>query len=215
LTGFFITFEGIEGCGKSTQARLLANSLENQGLNYILTREPGYGNIGEKIREILLSTKTLHIDPLTELLLLEADRNQHVKSEILPALDNDMVVVSDRYSDSSEAYQGFGRGIPRKQVQILNEIATGGVMPDLTFVMDLDTEVSLARSEFRLKQQDMFDQEGRFESENISFHKRVRAGYLTLAEENPNRIVLIDAMHPIEDLFSKIWDIIASKLNLK
>jgi dTMP kinase len=212
LSGFFISFEGIEGCGKSTQARLLAGALKSKGYSVVLTREPGNGEIGDKIRQILLSTETQKLDPLTEMLLLAADRNQHVKDVIKPALENGFIVICDRYLDSSVAYQSFGRGIPIQKVKTLNEMATSGLKPHLTFIIDLDVRDSLLRSRDRLLQQEMFQKEGRFEEESLNFHCAVRTGYLKLSRRHPERMVVIDGTSDIQSIFERIQAAVDARL---
>lgn len=211
MKGFFLTFEGIEGCGKSTQVKLLKNHLIQQGYDVLITREPGDGEMGSRIRELLLSV-TSTLDPLTELFLLAADRTRHVVEIVEPALRAGKVVISDRYTDSSMAYQGYGRGLDTGFVRTINEKATHNVFPDLTLVLDMSPEVSILRSQQRLRQQDMFEAEGRFEQESLDFHSRVRQGYLKIAEAEPRRVTVIDATDTIDHLFEKITRIICNRL---
>ncbi len=214
MEGIFISFEGIEGCGKSTQTRRLRDRLENNHIKVVLTREPGDGEFGSKIRDILLNASHAGLDPLAELFLLEADRTQHLKEVIRPALEEGCTVICDRYADSSMAYQGFGRGISRDLVRQLNEEATAGLEPVLTFIFDLDAGDSLARSKHRLLQQEMFDKEGRFENESIVFHQKVREGYLNIARENPHRVVLIDGTLSIDELSEVVWFHVNKRLKM-
>ncbi|MBN1880202.1 dTMP kinase [bacterium] len=203
MRGLFITFEGIEGCGKSTQVQRLGNHLTRQGYRVITTREPGDGELGSKIRELLLSVSS-NLDPRTELFLLAADRTRHVIEIIEPELAAGAIVISDRYTDSSVAYQGHGRGLALDFIHSINQSATRGLDPDLTFVMDIAPEISVERSQIRLRQQNMFEAEGRFENENLQFHHRVRDGYRSIAREEPGRVRLIDAGHSIEAISSSI-----------
>ena len=204
--GLFITLEGIEGSGKSTQARILEEKLSGKGYKTVLTREPGEGEIGEKIRDILLNIESHELLSLTELHLLLADRAQHVNSFIRPALDANTIVICDRYIDSSMAYQGYGRGISTDFIRQMNMHATDGLIPDTTFLFDLNVETGLLRSQNRLKQQDMFSQEGRFESESLNFHKRVRQGYLKLAHEESDRFFILNAEKNMKELTLQMWN---------
>nr|HPQ40696.1 dTMP kinase [bacterium] len=156
--GFFITFEGIEGCGKSTQIRILQDRLTREGVPVRVTREPGDGEMGARIRELLLSVSS-SLDPLTELFLLAADRTRHVTEIVRPALERGAVIISDRYTDSSMAYQGYGRGLPLDFIADINRKATGGLHPDLTVILDLSPSISIHRSRNRLRQQNMFEAE--------------------------------------------------------
>jgi dTMP kinase len=177
----FITFEGIEGCGKSTQARLLAQKL---GPDVVLTHEPGGTALGRSIRGLLLAEGT--VEPAAETLLYLADRAQHVAQVIRPALLAGRTVISDRYMDSSFAYQGYGRGLSLEALRVMAQVATGDLVPNLTFLLDLPVEEGLARAGRR-------GGHDRLESESLEFHGRVRAGYLCLAREKPDRWVVIDA----------------------
>ncbi|MEN3046259.1 MAG: dTMP kinase [Candidatus Hydrothermales bacterium] len=178
--GFFITVEGIEGSGKTTLAKSLFNELKNKGFPVILTWEPGGTEIGEKIRKVLLYSKDL--SSWTELLLFLASRKEHVEKKILPALREGKIVISDRFDDSTIAYQCFGRGLNLRIVKRINKIVTLGLKPNLTFLLDLEPELSLKR----LKRKD------RIEREDLDFHKRVRQGYLAIAGRAKKRVVVID-----------------------
>ncbi len=208
----FLTFEGIEGCGKSTQVRLLTDRLIHDGFQVVTTREPGDGEIGGRIRELLLSVNS-KLDPLTELFLLAADRTRHVAEIIEPELAVGTIVISDRYADSSAAYQGYGRGLPLDFIDRINHAATAGTIPDLTFVLDIDPEISIERSHIRLRQQNMFESEGRFESENLHFHHRVRNGYLSIARSEPERVRLIDAGSSIQDISRIIEQMVYERID--
>ncbi len=207
--GAFITIEGIEGSGKTTQARLLADYLRSMKLRVTETREPGGTQIGEVIRPILLSPSDEGISPETELLLYLACRADHVERLIRPALGRGDVVISDRYADATVAYQGFGRGLDLERIRKLNEAATDGVFPDITVLLDLDAEIGLARVAGR-------SQEGgtdRFEREELEFHKRVREGYRHVASSEPDRVKTIKADGEIEAVQENIRGIIGEFLS--
>ncbi len=185
----FMTIEGIEGCGKSTQARLLAERL---GRRAVLTAEPGSTELGKAIRSLLLHQGG-RISPSAELLLFLADRAQHVEEVIRPALSAGKIVISDRYMDSTLAYQGYGRGLPLAYVRSLTTQAAGGLIPDVTVVLDIAVEVGLARARER-------SAPDRMEAEERAFHERVRQGFLALAREEPERFVVIDARGDVEEV---------------
>jgi dTMP kinase len=193
MKGIFISFEGIEGTGKSTQAKLLQQSLLGLGYEVILTEEPGGTLISLRIREILLSVDHTNMKPLTELLLYNAARAQHIEEVILPALNRGAVVITDRFTDSTFAYQGYGRGIDLKLLESIDKIATNGLRPDMTMLLDLDVETGLTRNR-RINKTD------RLELEDVEFHKRVRKGYHELAAKEPERIKVLDASGEIEEL---------------
>jgi dTMP kinase len=193
MKGKFISFEGIEGTGKSTQARLLQQSLLGLGYEVILTEEPGGTLISLRIREILLSVDHTNMKPITELLLYNAARAQHIEEVILPALNRGAVVITDRFTDSTFAYQGYGRGIDLKLLESIDKIATNGLRPDMTMLLDLDVETGLTRNR-RINKTD------RLELEDVEFHKRVRKGYHELAAKEPERIKVLDASVGIEEL---------------
>lgn len=199
---FLVTFEGIEGCGKSAQARLLYEYLQSKGISSILTREPGGSDISERIRNILLDRRYLDMVPYTELFLYLASRAQHTQEVIKPALAQGKVVICDRYIDASVAYQGEGRGISKNLIKQLNKTATGGLLPNLTFLLDMDTEIALKRIE----------REDRLEMEGVEFHNRIRSGYLKLNRENPERIVLLDGMRSIKQIHNEIKDIFEARM---
>ena len=189
--GFFITFEGIEGCGKTTQLRRLAAGLQVAGHAVRLTREPGGCAIADTLRALLLDSANRAMAPNTELLLYAAARAQHVAEVIRPALEAGGIVLCDRFSDATLAYQGYGRGLDPEMIAELNRVATGGLAPDVTLLLDLPVEDGLARARERNADSDGPD-EGRFEAEALAFHQRVRDGYLKLAAAEP-RIRVIDA----------------------
>lgn len=203
MRGIFISFEGIEGTGKTTQARLLADHLSKKGYAAVLTEEPGGTPIGLKIREVLLNVDHAEMHPVTELLLYNASRCQHVQEIILPAINAGKVVLTDRFSDSTLAYQGFGRGIDVSVIETLDRMATGGLKPDLTLLLDIDVEMGLRRNRGANK----ID---RIELEDIEFHKKVRAGYHELARSEPGRIKVIDASGTVEEIQGKVIGIVGN-----
>jgi len=203
-TGLFITFEGVEGCGKTTQIRRLATRLENMSIPIFLTREPGGPPLSEKIRSLLLDPKNCEISSLTEALLYQASRAQHVEQWIYPALDAGKIVLCDRFFDASTAYQGIARGLGKELIRSLNNIAAQGLAPDLTFMIDLPVEIGLRRG--RSQSIGLFpDGEGdRMEQEPNNFHQQVRSAYRELAAEN-ERCFLIDGMRSIEEIETEIF----------
>ncbi len=188
----FITFEGIEGCGKTTQIGHLTSFFKKNRRPFLLTREPGGTKVGEKIRQILLSSDNAGLEPVAELFLYVADRIQHYRQVILPALRQGKVVLCDRFADATTVYQGFGRGLDLAWIEEIHSRALENAKPDLTFLLDLPVEVGLKRALKRLKK----DRTGedRFEKEALDFHRRIREGYLTLARKEPSRIIVLDGM---------------------
>jgi dTMP kinase len=200
--GFFITLEGPEGGGKSTQAALLAERLAAQGCDTVRCAEPGGGPIPQAIRAVLLSPAHAEMVPRAELLLFLAARAQHVEETIRPALAAGRIVVCDRFSDSTIAYQGFAGGLPLEQVESLIDFAAGGLWPDLTLLLDLPAETGLAR------QRDW----NRMEGKGTAYHERVREGFLAQAARHPERIRVIDASAQLERVTEQIWEIVAAAL---
>lgn len=198
VSGLFFTFEGIDGCGKSTQVKLLADALTAAGVNPIYTREPGGTRVGERVRPLLLSDSSADVFPLTEVLLLAAARAQHVLEVIKPGVAGGRVVLCDRYTDSTVAFQGHGRGVNLEIIDDVNRIATGGLMPDLTILYDVDLHVARARLDARPPRPGAEPARDRFDVEDLQFHNRVRTGYLELAAAAPGRIRVIDSSRPIE-----------------
>lgn len=196
--GMFITFEGADGCGKTTQQMLAADYLESKGYEVLITREPGAKGLGEDIRKILLDYKG-PVSERCESLLFLADRAQHVDNMILPAIENGQIVLCDRYTDSTVAYQGYGRQQNLERIKKLNDFATNLLKPDLTFVFDIDVETSMQR---------VGKEKDRMESEGKEFHNRVRNGYLKLAEEEPNRIKVLDAAKSIDEIHEEVVNIL-------
>ncbi len=203
----FITFEGEEGSGKSCQSEDLYNWLSAQKIPAVLTHEPGGTPIGEKVSDLVKWAQETAISPLTELLLFNASRAQHVKEVIRPALDESSVVICDRFDDSTTAYQSYGRGLDLETVKKINDTATGGLRPDLTVLLDISFEDGLAR-----KSGEKLD---RFEQEDMDFHRRVREGYLKLAGEEPGRWLVIDATQSRESITEIIRDRVESLLHTR
>lgn len=204
MKGLFITLEGVEGCGKSTQIKLLSKFLLEKGIEHVVAREPGGTEIGDKIRKILLDVSNANMEPLTELLLYAASRAQHVLEIIEPALKSGKVVLCDRFYDSTHAYQGHARGIDSELVDRSILIATGGLKPELTFLLDIPAEVGIERA----------TKKGidRLEGEKLVFHKKVRQGFLKLAKEEPHRILVVDAMCGVDELQIKLRHVLEEKL---
>ena len=200
--GFFITFEGIEGCGKTTQVRHLTAYLEGKHLPFLLTREPGGTAIGDRIRQILLSSENSRMEPVTEFFLYVAARAQHVAQIVLPALRDGKTVLCDRFADATLAYQGNGRGLNLAWLEEIHERFLKGLKPDLTFLLDLPVEEGLRRAWKRMENQAV--KEDRFEKEALAFHRRVREGYLLLARKEPKRIVVLDGMKDEQSLHREI-----------
>jgi dTMP kinase len=206
--GIFITLEGIDGCGKSTQREMLASILRQRGFDVVVTREPGGTDIGEGIRQLMVSDASVNIAPTTELLLYVAARAQHVAQLIKPSLEAGRIVVSDRYTDSTVAFQGYGRGLDLDIVEKLNRFATGGLTPDLTIVFDLDPETARGRSGSR----PVGGLLGSFDEQNFEFHQRMRAGYLSMAKSDPSRIRVVDASGSAEDTHAQVISLVLEKL---
>jgi len=193
MSGYFIAFEGIDGCGKSTQAGLLAEKLKSFEKKVILTREPGATPVGKKIREMLFTTE---IDPVTEAFLFAADRSNHLKQVILPSLKKDMIVISDRYILSSIVYQGIGKGLGRDFIIRVNEPATNGLLPDLTIILDMPVDIALKRVQ----------NANRFEQ--MELQKKVRNGFLKEAELSPEKIKVVNADTGINGVTERIWKLL-------
>ncbi len=196
--GLFITFEGPDGCGKTTQMNLLAQYFEKKGKKVVLTREPGGKGLGEKVREILLNYNG-EVSDRCESFLFLADRAQNIDIIVKPAVKQGEIVLCDRHIDSTVAYQGYGRGLDINEINMLNNLATGGKKPDLTLVFDVDVETSMKR---------VGKEKDRMESAGIDFHNRVRNGYLELAKQEPTRIKVLDATKTIEEIHEKVVEIV-------
>jgi len=207
VRGRFITFEGIEGSGKSSQITLLTDHLRSKKRTVTLTREPGGTPIGDQVRKILLDPGNKALDPSAELLLYAASRAQHLKEVIRPALESGAIVLCDRFSDATLAYQGYGRGLDLTMIHALDRLVTAGMRPDLTVLLDVEAAVGLARARGRNNQQGL-EAEARFENEALAFHERVRQGYLALAREAPDRMKIVDAALPPLRVQEKIRDLV-------
>ena len=201
--GLFITFEGADGCGKTTQLNLLKDYLENNGYEVVLTREPGGKGLGEKVREILLNYDG-EVSNCCESFLFLADRAQNIDIIVNPAIEQGKIVLCDRHTDSSVAYQGYGRGLDINQINTLNNLATNNKKPDLTLVFDVDIETSMQR---------VGNEKDRMESAGKEFFNRVRNGYLELAKQEPDRIKVIDSTKSIQEVQKDVLEIIKTKLN--
>ncbi|MBY0280918.1 MAG: dTMP kinase [Alphaproteobacteria bacterium] len=206
----FITFEGGEGTGKSTQSKLLAERLRNEGKDLIITREPGGSPGAELIRNLLVTGSADRWAPMSEALLMYAARADHWQNRIYPALQAGKSVICDRFADSSVAYQGYGRGLDRGFLETLYNRIMGAQKPTRTYVFDLDPKVGLERSNLRLKQSDHAYVEGRFESLDLEFHQHVREGFLKIAAAEPKRCMVIDASLPLDEIHELIWQDVCS-----
>jgi len=208
--GYFITFEGVEGCGKTTQIKLLGEHLKALGYQVILTREPGGCPIADKIRAILLDADNGNMLPLAELLLYSAARAQHVAEVIIPSINSGCIVLCDRFTDATIAYQSAGRGIDLDIINTLNRLACQSVKPDLTILIDCDAETGVKRARQRIESVSG-PREERFELEAMEFHQRVREGYLNLAKQESDRFLLVDGSGSIES----ISEIIAEQISMR
>lgn len=208
----FITFEGIEGCGKTTQLRLLAEALEKQGYQVVRTREPGGSPIAEKIRDILLDAENRALVPRSELLLYAAARAQHVDEVVAPALAAGKVVLCDRFTDATEAYQGNGRNLDPKTIQTLNALACGNVRPAMTILIDCDVETGLGRAKSRIAACSG-PAEDRFEQECLQFHEKVRQGYLAIARREPERVTVIPGNVSVEETAAAVIAAVTKRMH--
>jgi dTMP kinase len=207
-TGFFISLEGIEGTGKTTQASFLAERLSKAGFDVVLTQEPGGTVIGNRIREILLLPDHKEMSFMTELLLYNAARAQLLSEKIGPALKDGKIVITDRFSDSTIAYQGYGRRIDPALITALDAIATGGIKPDLTLLFDLDIETGLRRNQ-------KINKVDRLELEDIEFHQRVMKGFREIAKKDPPRVKIIDASTSLDKVREKTWEVVSTAMREK
>jgi dTMP kinase len=210
MAGAFITFEGIDGCGKSTQLRMLAGALRLHGLEVVTTREPGGTSLGQKLRAALLDVEE-QVDPLAELLVFAADRAQHVRKHLRPAMETNHVVLSDRYADATVAYQGAGRGFDPKLIREIVDLATGGLRPDLTLIFD----VSVAESTVRTKGRADSKQKDRLDIEDAAFHARVRDAYLEIAKAEPDRVRIVDAHGSSDQTHNIVMEIVMPLLKAR
>ena len=208
--GSFITLEGIEGSGKTTQAAILAQALRSRGRKVMVTREPGGTRAGELVRAIFLD-RSISLEGTAELLLVLADRAQHVREKLRPALEGGQIVISDRYSDSTIAYQGYGRGLDLKLVRELNRVASDDVIPDLTILLDCDAETGLLRTKTRAE--NAVRVADRFEGELFEFHQRVREGFRMIARDEPLRIVLLDSARETNQVSADVLRLVLQRLS--
>jgi dTMP kinase len=197
----FVSFEGIEGCGKTTQIALLSEYLDGRSIPHTITREPGGTAVGEGIRKILLHSEMIHLTAASELLLFYASRSQNIQEKIKPALDRNEIVICDRFYHASMAYQGFGRGIPLDFIRRLTDLVVDRYRPDVTMLLDIDPVVGLTRA--RARNHGRIEDEGRFEMEDVEFYKKIRNGYLEIASQDP-RIRVIDADRPVQIVHADI-----------
>jgi len=208
--GLFITFEGIDGCGKSTQLSIAAERLRGEGFPILVTREPGGTPIAEKIREILISPENSEMVNECELLLYLAARAQHVREKIIPALNEGKIVLCDRFQEATFAYQGFGRNFPLEYLKGLNNFATGSLFPDCTFIFDISESVSRNRLEAMNKGKDRLEQNG------LDFYRKIRNGYHQLASEEPKRIILLNGEKSVSEVselvYSQIREMVSKKV---
>lgn len=206
----FITFEGIEGCGKTTQMKMAGNFLKSHNLSVIMTEEPGGTDFGRKIREILLNQKSYDICPEAELLLFLSARAQHVREVIKPALIQQKIVLCDRFSDATLAYQGFGRGLNIDILKEIDHFVAPSLKPQITFLFDLPPEIGLKRAIHRISSlEGLAEKEDRFEREDLQFHERVREGYIRIAKNDPDRFKIIDASQEINVVHGKVCSFLA------
>jgi len=204
--GRFVSFEGIEGCGKTTQIALLSEALTRRAISHSVTREPGGTAVGEGIRRILLHSETIHLTAAAELLLFYASRSQNILEKIEPSLARGEVVICDRFYHASMAYQGYGRGIPIEFIEKLTDLVCGERRPEITILLDIEPEIGLARARSRNSKRS--EDEGRFEMEEIPFYTRIRNGYLELASREPNRIQIVAANRSIDAIHKEILEIL-------
>jgi len=205
----FVTFEGVEGSGKSTQLRLAAERLRAAGRDVLETREPGGTAIGHTLREILMDAGNTDLDPVTEWLLLEADRRQHVREVLKPAASRGAFVLCDRYSDTTEAYQQIGRGLDARAVRSVDAMARDGLVPDLTLLYDVDPRDGLARSRARDG-----GRSDRFAAAGLDFHQRVREAYLEIARREPERVRVIFTDAPRDEVSAQTWRVLSERFSL-
>jgi dTMP kinase len=209
LRGKFITFEGIDGSGKSTQLRMLAGELLVRGFDVLTTMEPGGTPLGRRLREAFLETEET-VAPLAELLLFAADRAQHVNLLIKPAIEEGKIVISDRYADATVAYQGAGRGFPEKTINQIIKLATDGLTPDLTLFFDVSVNKAILRTNSR--DAEGIERKNRMDAETTEFYERVREAYLKIAEKEPKRFLIVDANGSVEEIKAKVLEIVSQFL---
>ena len=210
MRGIFITFEGIEGSGKSTLLYNVATALRRTGSDPLMTREPGGTSLGVALRKVLLNPDMEKIGSMAELMLFAADRAQHVSQVILPSLEAGQTVLCDRYSDATFAYQGYARGIPLDVITAIDDQARGTAVPDMTILLDLPAEAGLTRARTR-NDENSDNSENRIDEEEMTFHLKVREGYLTIAQKNPKRFLVLDALEKPEQLTELAMDEIRAR----
>jgi len=213
-TGRFITFEGGEGVGKSTQIARLALHLENANNEVVTTREPGGSPLGERIRELLLDPKAGDRSALTETLLFSAARSDHIERIIIPALERSAWVLCDRFSDSTRAYQGTADGVPDAFLSVLEKIVLSRVLPDLTILLDLAVDQGLKRAQTRAQSEKKGVQQDQFERRSTKFHERLRQGFLDIAAREPDRVIVFDATNSPDVLAAEIWSTVCSRFGI-
>lgn len=211
--GFFIAIEGPDGCGKSTQIELLAAALKERGFDVVLTREPGGTRLGEEIRKVLLLSKEENFSPYAELMLFEAARAQHVEEILKPALAEGKVVIASRYAEATRAYQGGGRGLPLPEVAAANALGTRGLWPDLTVILDIDSEEGLRRVKGAVGKDLPPGELDRIEKESLVFHRRVRKEYLALAEEEKDRVRVVDGSKTVGEVSKEVLTLVLERLH--
>lgn len=211
MRGFFITFEGLEGAGKTTQTRMLFQKLTKEGYPCVLTSEPGGSELGDAIKKILIDVKYNDMTPLSELFLFAAARAQHVEKLIRPSLEEGKIIICDRYTDASLAYQCFGRGLPENLVRETNSRASWNVRPDLTFFLDVEPALGLTRIYNRI--QELEKPADRIEKENLDFFYKVREGYLTTSRDEPKRFRILDGSSEIDDVHNIIYKTVVKELS--
>lgn len=211
--GFFITFEGIEGCGKTTQIKMAGEYLSSKNIPFIITEEPGGVPLGLEIRKILLNESSFEICAESEVFLFSAARAQHVRDVILPNLKEKKIVLCDRFSDATIAYQSFGRGLDLHFIEKINETSTGRLKPDMTFFFDTPVEVGLKRAMKRISRLEGVSREDRFERQELIFHNRVRDGYLSIARNEPERFRIIDGTKSIDEVHREVCSHISTLID--
>jgi len=204
--GCFITFEGGEGTGKSTQIALLVKKLKTTGLQVVETREPGGSKGAEKIRQLLVTGNPQSWSPLAEALLISAARDDHLRRVIAPAIEDGKFVVCDRYIDSTSAYQGVGGSVNRELLKALETHVVGTYIPDLTLIFDLDPKIGLDRAKARAQ-----GSEDRFEAKGLAYHQKIRQAFIDIAQKYPERCVIVDASHGVNDIEERVWQIISDR----
>ncbi len=211
----FITFEGVEGSGKTTQIKMASSFLRSRGRSCLVTEEPGGTSLGKRIRRMLLRRSEEGLAAETELLLFAAVRAHHVRALILPALEDDQkFVLCDRFADATLAYQGFGRGLDRRTIEEMNELSCGPLKPVVTLLFDVTPEMGLQRAVSRMSRENRSVREDRFENEDLSFHRRVREGYLALAKEEPGRFRVIDGSRDIGEVHRQVCTILSDLFDI-